>query len=317
MFSNALFGSSPRPVLDLVDIPTYWAEMRSSELLEQAVQLIKRWKAKAFTIEAIEALQVQNARQLERLLMQGMSDLEFPDDRPQLFDRLLRGRSDIEAILRDPNHPCRVFVLSLLALTKRPLDCLDAPVFRALHPSLCSIVEWADLDRESKRRVLERFSHVLAGHECVLIVPQPSDAPLTIEQQVRAPIGLDRQALETVCIALRRWELKGNLVNYYLTLLDAIDLCTADEPEASLRGFLPDCAGYLAAAFGRVQLVDHDVSKHPAVKAKLSSAAKALKRARALPPQPINGPGQLWAFEPSQASAVLKQIAKERPRQEI
>jgi hypothetical protein len=109
------------------------------------------------------------------------------------------------------------------------------------------------------------------------------------------------------------------LVNYYLTLLDAIGLCNADEPETSLRSFLPDCAGYLAAAFGRVQLVDRDASEHPAVKATLNNAAKALERARTQPhpSRPIDGPGQLWVFEPSRAASVFRQIAEEHPRREI
>jgi hypothetical protein len=57
-----------------------------------------------------------------------------------------------------------------------------------------------------------------------------------------------REGLKRVLMALRRAEVNGDLIYYYLNLLEALERCREPAPEPDLALLLPECAQFLAHA---------------------------------------------------------------------
>ena len=63
-----------------------------------------------------------------------------------------------------------------------------------------------------------------------------------------------RVGLMRVLLALRMAEVRGDLVSYYLSLLEAIDRCNKPAVQQDLALLQPECARFLASCFGRVHV---------------------------------------------------------------
>lgn len=248
MFSNAFDRTDDHAVLDLLCSHGSICPLTERQVGRQ----IERWQSKAFAACAMEELGVKSAYGVEVRLQQQLSGLG-DRDRPHFFDRMLKsGEPAVAKRLAEKGHGPGLWIEQLLAITSKPLSVLEEVIWRLLNPRPLTQVDWYQL----AERYTNGLKLPLKSAPAVWIVKLPENGTEGSLQEhfiPRCESGT-RETLTRTLLSLRRWEVNGNLLSYYMTLLEAIECCRREDADAGLALLQPECATFLEACFGRVKV---------------------------------------------------------------
>lgn len=249
VFSNAFAAQANLPVVHLLG-----QDSRSISQY-QARRQIERWQTKALAVALFDAYGVTNGYQLEKQLLAAEPNLVFPDDRPRLFHRMSsRGEPRIAKELEKGDSDAARWVRKAVQGAPEALEVLSDPTWRLLDPTPLSHVQWANLGHEVAERSIKKFPQGLKPEHLVIsLAVNPGGQDLD-EHYIPRMQPLSRSGFTLVLLALRRWEVNGQLVAYYLQLLEAMERCAQAPAAPDLAPLMPDCATFLAVCFGRVHV---------------------------------------------------------------
>ncbi|WP_144289856.1 hypothetical protein [Ideonella sp. A 288] len=249
VFSNAFDSPADLPVVQLVGPDL------ASLTKREAARQIERWQTQALTQALFNSWQVSNGYQLEQKLMTEISHLDFQIDRPRLFHRMLA--SGEPAVLRElarNDSSSAPWIRRALSRAPEVEDLLYEPTWRLLDPTPMSHIEW-HLAAETMQRlamsVLERREKFAAW---VVELPIDQEGREALEYFIPRSHGSSRWGLLLTLLQLRRWEVHGNLIAYYLQLLEVIERCIVPVPDPDFAFMLPALKDYLTACFSRIHV---------------------------------------------------------------
>lgn len=249
-FSSAFTGACNLPAVYLL------GRCDDGPLTEhQTRRQIERWQTKALARELLEAWGVTTAYQLEKELVALEPSMVFPDERPRLFDRMLaKGEPGIAKELAKSNSLSAFWVGKALIRAPRALDILSDQVWRLLDPTPMSHIEWAIISEAIMPRVADWMLKGGKPDDLILHSPLYPDSKTMMEYFISRTEPSSLWGFLLLLLQLRWWELNGILVAYYLELLEAFERCMQPSPSPELAVLMPECAGFLAAVFGRVHI---------------------------------------------------------------
>jgi hypothetical protein len=221
----------------------------------QAKRQIERWQTKSLARALLEAWGVTTAYQLEKELAVLQPKVVFPDERPRLFDRMLfKGEPWIGKELAKSTSLAAIWVGKALSRAPKALDVLTDQVWRLLDPTPMQHVDWTMITEALMPRKIAWME--TGGQSEILMIKCPL-SPGSAEVMEYFVPRIDPKSLWgllLVLLQLRRWEISGNLVAYYLQLLEAFERCVQPAQSPDLSIITPQCPEFLAACFGRVHI---------------------------------------------------------------
>lgn len=249
-FSNAFAAALDLPVLHLLG-PCDDAVLTRRKASRQ----LERWQTKALARALLDAWRVTTAYQLEKELVALEPSMAFPDQRPRLFDRMLsKGEPGISKAIAKTGSLSGVWVGKALSRAPNALDILSDPVWRLLDPTPMPYIEWAMIGEALVPRVHAWMQQGSKPDIAIVRSPLTPDSDEMLDYFVPRTEPTSLWGFLLVLMQLRRWEISGNLVAYYLQLLEAFERCKAPSVSPDLAVLMPECAGFLAANFGRVHI---------------------------------------------------------------
>lgn len=249
-FSNAFHVTRDLPVVHLLG-------RHEDEFLteHQAKRQIERWQTKSLARTLLEAWGATTAYQLEKELAGLEPKVVFPDERPRLFDRMLaKGEPSIAKELAKPTSLASMWVGRALRRAPEALDVLGDQVWRLLDPSPMQHVEWMMIGEAVMKRSLAWMEKDERNEILIVKSPLSPGSSEMMEYFIPRTQPTSLWGLLLVLLQLRRWEISGNLVAYYLQLLEAFERCVHPSPSPDLAIIAPECSRFLSACYGRVHI---------------------------------------------------------------
>jgi hypothetical protein len=261
MFTNALFAPARYPRVDL-QLGCSGAFPDNGKKLQTALRLQRqKWANQVFVLEGMRQLRVKSTWALEGVLMEDTPDLKFPDERPQVIDRIRRGSIVVARVLANPNHQQRPWIDRLLARTSDLRATQDRPFWRLADPNPISWVEYDDLQLRSLSE-RAKASPTCAGFDGgILIIDSLPPAQARVRMQIPYPKDSTLGVLEIILLNLRRTELEGDLINFVRYLEKAIALVAYPQADKFLRIFCRQGESYFRSAFGLIAVSDPNFAK--------------------------------------------------------
>lgn len=249
VFSNAFLGPADLPVVHLLGGDP------ASLTKRDAVRQIERWQTQALALALFDAWDVSNGYQLEKELLADDVHLDFLTDRPRLFHRMAaKGEPAVARELARTDSSSAPWIRRAMSNAPDAHGVMTEPTWRLLDPMPMSHIEW-HLAAES---ILPRAVAVLdeeGGFEAwVVNVPIDQESREVLQYFVPRSHVSSRWGLLLTLLQLRRWEVHGDLIAYYLQLLELIARCTSSCLGPDCSFMLPALKGYLTACFGRVHV---------------------------------------------------------------
>lgn len=229
----------------------HWPTMRHIQ------RTIDRWQSKAFVTEVLMQVETDSVYALEELMMAGVDDLHFPDDRPKLCDRMISlGEPAIAKYLGlRPARDLRtkLWIDRLTRLAPTALLTVKSRIWRLLDPTPLTFMEWEVLNFEYGFEIQKA---VISNNVwCVSIEPeslQPEPKREYFVCEEEEPISL--LALGRHLLALRRYETWRDFIGYRLELLESLRLAKCSNAEPDLAALQPLIVDYLAYCYGTVDV---------------------------------------------------------------
>lgn len=248
-FTSAFDGPANLPVVHLLG-------QCSNSLSEyQARRQIERWQTKSVALALFNGWGVSTGYQLEKQLLALEPAMVFPDDRPRLFHRMQsRGEPGIAKELTKPGSLAARWVGKAVSRAPNALEVLADNVWRLLDPSPMRHIDWALVSEALMPRMKERVLQGIKPEVWIVRTPLVPERGDVMEYFVPRGEPLSLWGLLLVLLQLRRWEVSGDLIAYYLQLLEAIERCLQPRKASDLAVLMPECGNYLAACFGRVHI---------------------------------------------------------------
>lgn len=149
-----------------------------------------------------------------------------------------------------------------------------------LDPMALTHVEWHALGERVLEHAAERLPELpLPAMQVVVNDPtDPREAPTTAF--IPTARENSRWDLCVVLLQLRRWELNGQLLEYYLNLLEALDRLQSANVASCLKILEPEGHAYLATCFGRVHIGWPNATNHEYQQQRLAAASAAFRVAK-------------------------------------
>ena len=247
-------------------------------LRRDARRQIERWQGKSFAVALFEANGVSNGYQLEGLLMQDGKEGKFPSDQPRIFGRM--ASSGEPAILRQlskPNSKVTRWVTKALARNPGPLSVLEEVIWRLLDPDPIGHQEWHCLGVKFALAGMPLTSKPVA-----LTVSLPVEVGGS-DHDFRSGESTNRRGITGVLLQMRRCESHGDLVGYYLNLLESLECCQTLEAGRELAVLLPELANFLTLSFGRVYVGPDHIRNIEYQQLRLAVARQLFEKARQNP----------------------------------
>ncbi len=249
VFSNAFDCATDLPVVHLV------GPNLASLTKREAARQIERWQTQALTQALFNSWQVCNGYQLEQKLMIETSHLDFQIDRPRLFHRMLaRGEPAVARELARSDSSSAPWIRRALSRSPEVEDLLYEPTWRLLDPSPMSYIEWhrsAEKTQQLGMSVLDQQEKFAAW---IVELPIDQKGSEALEYFIPRSHGSSRWGLLLTLLQLRRWEVHGNLIAYYLQLLELMERCNVPVPDPHFAFMLPALKGYLTSCFSRIHV---------------------------------------------------------------
>lgn len=259
VFTNAFFRASGEVGLHLVDgaATPPWSSRDARRARE-------RLQTFAFVNDAMEESGVSSTYALEALLMRGLPDVVFPDDRPKLCDRMARiGQPAVVKQLSTQGQKdarTQRWFRRLVDLAPAAVQIPSHPLWRLLNPVPIDHLKWFELAGalgEARLSKLEMTGGSIAPGAAWRVIVRASDTEEECEYYVpylgHSP---DRAVLTDQLLQLRRWEALGNLVAYDLALQQTIRVASHLKAAKDLAVLQPHLGSYLVQCFGTV-LIPH------------------------------------------------------------
>lgn len=283
MFSNAFNSIRDFEVIELFGSPPGDGFRTPRAVLRQ----IERWRTQAFALRCIEIAGANNSHEVERLLVPHHGRLASTDRLPRLFYRMVRfGQPSVSRVLQQPNSIAYSWVRAAVDRHRATIAALDEPIWRLLDPTPLSLVEFLRLeDNAIGASVMETpWLRYRVGIPSWLVeIPRTSEHDHQPSHYcVRRGSESSRLGLQETLLAVRKAELSGELLPYYLNLLEALDRCAAPDQSPDFALFQPELATFLASCFGRVHVAYSELeslTKEIELR-RIAEAPLALRRAK-------------------------------------
>lgn len=216
---------------------------------------IEKWQTKVLARALFRAWGVANGYQIEKKLVAAEPHLVFEFDRPRLFHGMYKDGSPavVRALAKKRSKSAR-WVRKAMARDPVVAEWLADQIWRLLDPAPMRHVDWVLISEALMPSIKARILEGVKPEVCTVLVRLGPEGGELSEYFVPRSEPLSIWGFMLVLLQLRRWEITGNLVAYYLQLLEACDRCFQQNLTAELAALMPECAGYLAACFGRVHI---------------------------------------------------------------
>lgn len=220
------------------------------EALKLARERIRRWQTKAFAMEVRRAFRVRTAYELEKRLIEGEPDLEFPYDRPRLFDRMKRsGEPSISRYINGRLPPTsRRWIDKASKMAPGSLGVLGDCLWRLADPEPLGPLEWTEL---GKRHMSASNAVGIGATPFMVRLPNRSSKSWMIPHGLLGTrLGMGRALLQ-----LRMYEFEGDLIGYFLSLLSIVERCRFLHADDSIEFMQAECERHVLDCFSRVYVL--------------------------------------------------------------
>lgn len=241
---------------------------------------IERWKTRAFIQEAIDRLKLSGHYELASLALESTREGVLSPDQRRVYERMrLAGTPWVGKQLKlfESGHISDTgrWIQRAMELAPGISAVLEEPIWRLLDPMPLTHVEWHELGERVLAHAAARLPELpLPAMQVVVEDPTEPRGPPTI---VFIPTAREnsRRDLCVVLLQMRRWEVNGQLLEYYLNLLEALDRLQSANLSSCLMILRPEGHTYLATCFGRVHIGFPHASNHEYQQQRLAAASAA------------------------------------------
>jgi hypothetical protein len=249
MFSNAFGHPRDYSVIDLLE-----AEVDAPfKDLREVVRYIERMRTQVFATGLILNSGCKNGYELQRMVRQRATDpSRAVDCGTGLFYRMRQlGSPSLARALHEKRSAAHWWVSASASVDRQALEDSFRPIWRLMHPALISHVDMVALENA----VMARVDIVPDAYPRDLYVRQMRSEPRAV-MSYAVPGGLvdTLTGLEWTLLQLRKAEVLGQLLPYYLSFLKALDRCAVPSTDAELEVVRLGCKRLLESCFGRVHI---------------------------------------------------------------
>lgn len=249
VFSNAFFQSEDLPVVHLLGPDPGSLTMRD------AARQIERWQTQALTLALFSAWKVRNGYQLEKKLLAEDPDLDVLNDRPRLFHRMAsKGEPAVARELMRTDSTSAKWIRRAMSKAPDAQNVMTEPTWRLLDPKPMSHIEWHQAAEAIQPRAVAKLDELEEFEAWVVGVPIDQACRDDLQYFIPRSNGSSRWGLLLTLLQLRRWEVHGDLIAYYLQLLELIARCGTARLDPDFSFMLPVLKNYLTVCFGRVHV---------------------------------------------------------------
>lgn len=249
VFSNAFFRSADLPVVHLLGLDPAILTKRD------ALRQIERWQTQALTLALFDGWKVGNGYQLEKELLANDVYLDFLTDRPRLFHRMAaKGEPAVARELERTDSTSATWIRRALSNAPDAQSVVTEPIWRLLDPTPMSHIEWHQAAESIQPLAVAMLDEQEELKAWVVDVPIDQESRDALQYFVPRSHESSRWGLLLTLLQLRRWEVHGDLIAYYLQLLELIARCAIPHFGPDCSFMLPALKSYLTACFGRVHV---------------------------------------------------------------
>lgn len=281
MFTNAFFSARPLEAIEL--IPCQQRAPKPDALWVR--RSIERWKTRAFVQEAIDRLELSGHYELASLALESAPKGLLSPDQRRVYERMrLAGTPWVGKQLKllETGHVSDTgrWIQRAMELAPGIRGVLEDPVWRLIDPMPLTHVEWHELGEKVLAHAAARLPELpLPAMQVVVEDPTGPRRRPTIAFIPTAREN-SRRHFAVVLLQVRRWEVNGQLLEYYLNLLEALDRLQSANLASCLKILQPEGQAYLATCFGRVHIGFPHASNHEYQQQRLAAASAAFRVAK-------------------------------------
>jgi hypothetical protein len=170
-----------------------------------------------------------------------------------LFDRMRRrGQPPLAKILGNEAESAHWWAQAAKRFDPRPCELSSRSLWRLLDPTHLYVVDIVALENSVPTPPMTAPEPHSSDFQLWL---KSTEGPKAPAFRPRDDLIDSLAGLEWDLLQLRKAEVVGNLLVYYLRLLDALDRCSATSSDPCLEAIRADCHRVLVGCYGRVHVV--------------------------------------------------------------